>query len=214
MPDLKLFNRHLAGACIQAWTEPLHRQPALESPRLHWILLFIHQRDHSIAALAMPFHKIEVPLPQRIIQGNPAAKLDVSPGDIGRKFPDQAVIAAFSIVFNRKRGFQAAAFANTASARYTAYIECQAQNAGGVRHGHGEIKSAEWINPIADHSVTSNRSCVLPTRKMMNSAGIAGATPTSAMNCPASVISGGLFCASHLTKKASLSVAPASAPAS
>ena len=63
MTDLKLFNRDLAGACIQVWAEPLNRQPALESPRLYRILLFIHQRDNSIAALAVAFHKIEVPLP-------------------------------------------------------------------------------------------------------------------------------------------------------
>ena len=49
-------------------------------------------------------------------------------------------------------------------------------------------------------------------RKMTNSAGLTGEMPTSITTWPASITSGGLVSASHLTKKASSGVAPNSAP--
>ena len=49
-------------------------------------------------------------------------------------------------------------------------------------------------------------------RKTTNSAGLTGAMPISQMTWPASMTSGGLVSASHLTKNASAGVAPNSAP--
>src|SRR3954447_14287229 len=50
------------------------------------------------------------------------------------------------------------------------------------------------------------------SRRITNSAGFTGAMPTSQTTCPASITSGGLVSASHLTKKACVGELPNSAP--
>src|SRR3954449_10392341 len=65
-----------------------------------------------------------------------------------------------------------------------------------------------------DHSLTSLPAPPLNwlRRKITNSAGLTGEMPTSQTTCPASMTSGGLVSASHLTKNASAGELPKRAP--
>src|SRR5262249_14711921 len=160
--------------------------------------------------------------PQRRARADASLERDVRPGDTRRKLEHLTIAPAFFVFLLLQRHLDAGAFTEAAERHVEDCRERERSNEGertaGVKQANDEIVvehrivtqcgSTQFSHQSASRraravvSVISKALCSRPTRRMTNSKGCDGATPTTASNRPWSRSLAGLFSSSHLTKKA------------
>src|SRR5215210_4250752 len=215
------LREHVRARRGQARGRVGRRVGLLEHPRLHGLALGVarHQRDvlDRLAAGALLRH-LRDPVVEDALLVDAAGQLDVPEGrlhadrqrvGLGLRVPHLEVVGR-----ERHRGQRA--LVEHPEVREALALHLPVLDGFGllVAVSHGSFFSWSSMVSVSGYSATSPPPPPLNwlSRKITNSAGFTGEIPISQMTCPASMTSGGLVSASHLTKNASAGELPNRAP--